>query len=159
MTFDDLADLPVLELAAPGALREEGIQAIRCGEKTALTGLLEIYAHAGEPLPQPGTRLCVVDSAGRPAAVIELTDVQKLRICEVDDEYAHAEGRGYTNASDWRRAHEEFFRSDYVADYLGHVPSIGDDTIVVLQRFKLIASNAHDPADHGAAERPTSGAR
>jgi uncharacterized protein YhfF len=115
-------DLPVLELALPGPERDSGIAAILAGEKTALTGLLQIHEHAGEPVPRPGQRFWVVNSAGQPAAVIELTDVRVVPICEVDDDYARAEGRGYADAAQWRRAHEEFFRSEGVAA-LGRLPA------------------------------------
>jgi uncharacterized protein YhfF len=30
----------------------------------------------------------------------------------VDDDYARAEDRGYADAAPWRRAHEDFFRSE-----------------------------------------------
>jgi uncharacterized protein YhfF len=62
-------DLPVLELAFPGPLRDSGVAAIVAGEKTALTGLLQILEHAGEPVPEPGQRFSVIDSMGQPAAV------------------------------------------------------------------------------------------
>jgi uncharacterized protein YhfF len=136
MTDDDL---PVLELAFPGPLRDSGVAAILAGEKTALTGLLQIHEHAGEPVPRPGQRFSVVDSAGEPAAVIELTEVHVVPISTVDDEYARAEGRGYADAADWRRAHEDFFQSEGVARFLGAVPVIDDDTLVVAERFRLIS--------------------
>jgi uncharacterized protein YhfF len=81
----------------------------------------------------------VIDSAGQPAAVIELTEVRVVPISTIDDEYARAEGRGYADAAEWRRAHEDFFRSDGVAQFLGAVPVIDDDTLVVTERFRLIS--------------------
>jgi len=124
-------DLPVLELAFPGRLRDSGVAAILAGEKTALTGLLQIHEHEGGPLPRPGQRFSVVDSAGQPAAVIELTEVAVVPISSVGDEYARAEGRGYADAAEWRRAHEDFFTSDGVARLLGATPVIDDHTLVV----------------------------
>ena len=140
------SDLPALELAFPGPLRDSGVAAVLAGEKTALTGLLQIYEHDGEPVPQPGQRFSVIDSMGRPAAVIELTEVRILPISMVDDDYALAEGRGYADAADWRRAHEEFFTSDGVAGYLGATPVIGADTLVVTERFRLVEPGASDGA-------------
>lgn len=148
-------DLPVIELASPGPLRDSGVAAILAGRKTAITGLMQIHEHAGEPVPLPGQRFVVVDSAGEPAAVIMMTEVRVLPISEVGDEYAHAEGRGYADAADWRRAHEEFFRSEPVARFLGAVPRIGDDTLVVTLRFRLVrpgstaarADGGDDPGD------------
>jgi uncharacterized protein YhfF len=131
-------DLPVLELAFPGPERDSGIAALLAGEKTAMTGLLQIHEHAAEPVPQSGQRFSVVDSKGQPAAVIEFTDVRVVPISEVDDDYARAEGRGYVDAAQWRRAHEEFFRSEGVAAFLGAVPKISDDTLVVTERFRLV---------------------
>jgi uncharacterized protein YhfF len=133
------ADLPVLELAAPGPERDSGIAAILAGTKTAMTGLPALHEAAGEPLPKAGDRLQVVDSAGLPVAVIELTHVALEPISTVTDAYAHAEGRGYRDAADWRTAHETFFRSDFVADYLGAALTLDDDTLVVTQRFRLVA--------------------
>lgn len=135
-------ELPELELAAPGPERDSGLAAILAGTKTALTGLLQIYEHAGEPLPRQGDRFAVLDSKGSPAAVIEVTDVRVQPISAVGDDYARAEGRGYADAAQWRSAHEEFFRSKFVAEFLGEVPHITDDTLVVTEYFRLVA-----PAD------------
>jgi hypothetical protein len=56
---------------------------------------------------------------GQPAAVIELDEVRVVPISAVDDEYARAEGRGYADAAEWRRAHEDFFRREGAAEFLG----------------------------------------
>ena len=130
--------MKILELAEPGPLRDSGVSAILAGTKTAMTGLPAIYEKDGEPLPAAGERYSVIDSDGKPVAVIELTRVATEPIGAVDDAYAHAEGRGYRDAADWRSAHEDFFRSDFVAEYLGFVPDFDDDTLVVTQWFRLI---------------------
>lgn len=137
----DSGELPALELAFPGPERDSGVAAILAGEKTALTGLLQIFEHAAEPVPEPGQRFSVLDSAGQPAAVIELTEVCVVPISEVGDDYARAEGRGYADATEWRRAHEDFFRSEGIAGFLGGTPVIGDGTLVVTERFRLIKLN------------------
>lgn len=131
-------DLPTLELAFPGPERGRGVAAILDGGKTALTGLLEIYRHAGEPVPTAGQRFSVLDSAGRPAVTVELVEVRVVPIAEVDDGFARAEGRGYADAAEWRAAHEEFFRGDGVAAFLGCTPVIDDGTPVVAQRFRVV---------------------
>jgi uncharacterized protein YhfF len=138
--------LPALELAFPGPDRDSGVAAILAGRKTALTGLLQILEHAAEPVPEPGQRFSVLDSVGQPAAVIELTEVRVARISAVDDEYARAEGRGYADAAEWHRAHEEFFRSEGIAEFLGATPVIDEATLVVTERFH--------GGPHGAGPRP-----
>src|ERR1035438_2297706 len=142
----DSGKLPALELAFPGPERDSGVAAILAGGKTALTGLLQILEHAGEPVPQPGQRFSVLDSAGQPAAAIELTEVRVVPISEVDDEYARAEGRGYADAAEWGRAHEEVFPRQRQAEFLGATPVIDDGTLVVTERFRLV--KAGNSADH-----------
>jgi uncharacterized protein YhfF len=65
--------------------------------------------------------------------------VDIVPISTVTDDYAHAEGRGYRDAAQWRAAHETFFQSDFVAEFLGHTPRFDDDTPVVTQHFRVIA--------------------
>ena len=120
--MEESAELPVMELGRPGSERDQGIAAIRSGTKTALTGLLEILEHEGEPVPVPGQRFLLIDSAGKPALVIELTEVAVMPVSEVGDGLAHAEGRGYADAAAWRAAHEELFTSPAVTAYLGFTP-------------------------------------
>ena len=131
-------DLPTLELAFPGPERDSGLAAILSGKKTALTGLVEIVEHAGEAVPQAGQRFSVLDSDGRPAVTIELVDVQVVPMKEIDDDFARAEGRGYADVAEWRRAHEEFFQSEGVSEFLGRVPVIDDDTLVIAERFTVV---------------------
>ncbi|MFC9281686.1 ASCH domain-containing protein [Streptomyces collinus] len=130
-------DLPSLELAFPGPERDHGVAAILRGRKTALTGLLEIYEHAGEAVPVAGQRFSVLGSDGLPAVTIELVEVRVVPVKEIDDDFARAEGRGYADAAAWRTAHEEFFRSDGVSEFLGRTPVVDDDTLVVAQRFRV----------------------
>ena len=138
MDADEIDHLPELELAFPGPLRDSGLAAILSGAKTAMTALLQAIEHAGEPVPQAGERFAVLDSAGKRAAVIELTEVRVVPISAVDDEYALAEGRGYRDRAEWRAAHEDFFRSEGIREFLGAEPEMNDDTLVVTERFRLI---------------------
>ena len=97
-------DLPVAEFAFPGPLRDQLVAAILAGEKTTTTGLAADYEHENEPLPGPGLRQVLVDSAGRPVAVIETTAVRVMRLADVDLNHALGEGEGYTSVADWRAA-------------------------------------------------------
>jgi uncharacterized protein YhfF len=47
-------DLPVIEFAFPGPLRDQLVAAILTGEKTTTTGLLADYERENEPLPATG---------------------------------------------------------------------------------------------------------
>jgi len=87
-------DLPVVEFAFPGRLRDQLVAAILAGEKTTTTGLVAEYEREDESLPVPGLRQVVVDSAGRPVAVIEATAVRVMRLADVDLDHALSEGEG-----------------------------------------------------------------
>src|SRR5579862_7366148 len=102
-----MEDLPVAEFAFPGPLRDQLVAAILDGSKTTTTSLLVEYEDEGEPLPEPGGRYAVADSAGQLVAVIETTAVRVLRLAEVDLAHALGEGEGYTTVAGWRTAHEE----------------------------------------------------
>ncbi|MGW1893337.1 hypothetical protein ACWCP6_24280 [Streptomyces sp. NPDC002004] len=61
---------------------------------------------------------------------------------EIDDDFARAEGRGYSDVAQWRAAHEEFFRSDGVCEFLGRTPVVDDDALVVAECFRVVAADA-----------------
>ncbi len=132
-------DLPVAEFAFPGPLRDQLVAAILSGEKTTTTGLLVGYERDGEPLPHPGLRQAVVDSAGHRVAVIETNAVRVVRLGDIDLAHAIGEGEGYSSVAEWRAGHELFWHSAEVRSELGDpVFTVDDDTLVVAQTFSLL---------------------
>jgi uncharacterized protein YhfF len=138
MSFEDL---PVAEFAFPGPLRDQLVAAIVAGDKTTTTGLVADYEYENEPLPRPGLRQVVVDSAGDPVTVIETTAVRVIRLGEVDLAHALGEGEGYLSVADWRAGHERFWHSADVRSALGDPEfTVSDDTLVVTQTFRLVGN-------------------
>jgi uncharacterized protein YhfF len=134
-------DLPVAEFAFPGPLRDQLVAAIVAGDKTTTSGLVADYEHEGEPLPQAGLRQMVVDSAGKPVAVIETTAVRVIRLADVDVAHALGEGEGYGSVAEWRAGHERFWHSAEMRGALGDPEfTVDDDTLVVAQTFRLIGN-------------------
>jgi len=132
-------DLPVAEFAFPGPLRDQLVAAILAGAKTTTTGLVADYEHEDVPLPVPGLREAVVDSAGHQVAVIETTAVRIMRLGDVDLDHALGEGEGYASVSEWRAGHERFWHSAEMRQALGDPAfTVGDDTLVVAQEFRLV---------------------
>jgi uncharacterized protein YhfF len=132
-------DLPVAEFAFPGPLRDQLVAAILDGRKTTTSGLVAGYEYENEPLPQPGLRQAVIDSAGQRVAVIEITAVRVLRLADVDLAHAVGEGEGYATVAEWRAGHEEFWHSAEVRESLGDPGfTVDDDTLVVAEAFRLI---------------------
>ena len=132
-------ELPVAEFAFPGPLRDQLVAAILAGTKTTTTGLVADYEHEDEPLPRPGLRQAVADSAGNRVAVIETTAVRVIRLGDVDLPHAMREGEGYNWVAEWRAGHEQFWHSKEMREVLGDPAfTVDDDTLVVAQTFRLV---------------------
>jgi uncharacterized protein YhfF len=132
-------DLPVMEFAFPGPLRDQLVAAVLAGDKTTTSGLTIDYEHEGDPLPRPGDRHAVIDSAGNRVAVIETIAVRVIRLGDVDLAHAVGEGEGYTSVAEWRAGHEQFWHSAEYRAALGDPEfTINDDTLMVAQAFRLL---------------------
>lgn len=131
--------MKLAEFAFPGPLRDRLVAAILAGEKTTTSGLLAEYEHYREELPKVGERELVVDSAERGVAVIETTEVRRLRLSEVDLKHAVDEGEGFETLAQWRTEHEKFWLSEKMRAVLrARSFTVDDDTIVVAQRFHVV---------------------
>lgn len=132
-------ELPRAEFAFPGPLRDQLVAAILAGAKTTTTGLLAEYELEAEPLPRPGQRSAVIDSADLPVAVLETVEVRVLALREIDLQHAVGEGEGYQSVAQWRAGHEEFWHSEEMRAALGDPAfAVTDDTQVVAERFRLV---------------------
>ncbi len=103
---------------------------VRNGPKRATAGLLSDYEREGEPLPQPGDLSIILDGHGSPVCVIRTTEVDIRPFGGMDEAFAWDEGEGDRTLEGWRRAHEWFFAQGGA--------TIGDDTLMVLERFELL---------------------
>ncbi|MCJ0870373.1 ASCH domain-containing protein [Streptomyces sp. AP-93] len=132
-------DLPPIEFAFPGPLRDLLVAAVLSGAKTTTTGVLADYEAAGDPLPVAGEMMVIVDSAERPVGVLEVTDVQVLRLADVGLQHALDEGEGFTSVAEWRSGHEEFWHGPQMREAIGDPHfTVDDDTPVVAERFRLV---------------------
>jgi uncharacterized protein YhfF len=137
--------LSVGEFAFPGSLRDQLVAAILAGAKTTTSGLLIGYERDGEPLPRPGDRWVVIDSAGEPVALIEVVAVRVIRLADVDLAHAVGEGEGFGTVAEWRAAHEVFWHSAELRAELGDLAfTVNDDTQIVAEEFRLVAGEQVD---------------
>jgi uncharacterized protein YhfF/GNAT superfamily N-acetyltransferase len=138
---DGGSDLPRWGFAFPGPLRDELTALALAGTKTTTAGLLVEQVLDDEPVPRPGDRAVLVDSAERPVAIVETVACRVVRLADVDDRHAIDEGEGYANAAEFRVAHERFW-SGYLDDLgrlLGEPAfAINDDTPIVAERFRVL---------------------
>lgn len=139
-TAPEFVGLPIGEFAFPGPLRDQLVAAILDGSKTSTTATLIEFEVEQEELPRVGEREVVVDSAGRGVAVTELTEVRMARLADVDLQHAIDEGEGFTTVAQWRAGHEDFWHSPDMREAMKDPEfTVDDTTMLVLQRFKVIA--------------------
>jgi len=84
-------------------------------------------------------RAVVVESHDRPVAVIELTDVRVVPLGTVDLAHVVDEGEGHATYRERRAAPEDFWGSDEVRSEVGPDFVLDDETLVVLERFRVVA--------------------
>ena len=112
------------------------LELVLAGPKRATAGALADYEHDGEPVPEVGDLSIVTDGAGRPRAVLRVTDVRVGPLSSVDDRFAWDEGEGDRTRAWWLEAHRGFFHR--------YLPTIGveydDDIATVFQRFEVVYS-------------------
>lgn len=132
--------LEPFELGTPGPLRNRLVAAVLAGEKTATSSLLVDYDD--EELPRPGDRYVLVDSAGAPVAIVEVTKVRIIRLADADAQLALDEGEGFGSVAEWREAHEAYWNAEGRPD--GDVASafsVNDDTRVVVEWFRVVPAS------------------
>lgn len=112
---------------------------VRAGAKTATAGLLWKWRRDGREPPAPGARQVIVDWAGQPLAVIEMTEVRTVPFEKVDEAFARDEGEGDGSLDYWRRVHWAFFARE--CERIGREPSPAMP--VICMRFRLV--HAVDP--------------
>lgn len=133
--------LPIFEFSFPGPLRDQLVAAVLDGSKTSTTGLLRGYEIEDLPLNEVGSQSAVIDSEGRPVAVIEITSVRVVQLGDVDLAHVLDEGEGLTTVAEWRAVHEQGWHSPAERAELGDPTFTANDaTPVVLQRFRLVTN-------------------
>ncbi|HUX03875.1 MAG TPA: ASCH domain-containing protein [Acidimicrobiales bacterium] len=136
---DSSSELPRSEFAFPGPLRDRLIGAILDGRKVTTTSLAVEYDIEHETLPCVGQRSIVVDSNNQPVCVIETVEVLIVPLGEVGYQHVVDEGEGHATVSEWRRGHENFWRSKEMVASLGDAaPALDNSTLVVLERFRVV---------------------
>lgn len=112
-------------------LADELLALVLDGTKTATAGALADYEAHDEQLPEPGDLAIVLDGAGEPRALLQVTHVEVRPFSEVDAEHAWLEGEGDRSLAHWREGHERFFARASVDGFDPAMP-------VVLERFVVL---------------------
>jgi uncharacterized protein YhfF len=111
-------------------LADELLALVLAGVKTGTSSAVASY-EPGETLPRPGVLSILVDSTGRPRALIRTTDVQRTRFRDVTEDFAASEGEDDRTLASWRLGHERYFRR-----FLGD--RFSEDIDVLCESFEVL---------------------
>ena len=131
-------DLAALTAHYPGAqtfrfgdgpgMCAELLALVRAGRKTATCGAAAEYAPDDPALPVVGRRDIALNWDGTPALVIETLHVERRRFCDMDADFALAEGENEDLAG-WQRDHRAYFERNGGFD---------PEMELVCERFRMV---------------------
>lgn len=101
---------------------------VRSGAKAATCGSLRYFTEDGEAMPVVGRCDVALEWDGAPGVVIETVEVTIRRFCDVDADFALAEGENDT-LKGWQQDHEAYFTRNGGFD---------PEMKLVCERFKVI---------------------
>lgn len=104
------------------------IELVRAGVKTATCGALRDFGEGGEAPPVVGRQDIVLNWDGTPALVVETLDVSTRRFCDMDEDFALAEGENDT-IEGWVRDHRAYFERNG-----GWEPEM----MLICERFRMV---------------------
>lgn len=109
-------------------------QLIVAGKKTATCSAHVLYEIENEPLPFVGMYTIVLDGSDDPVAIIRTNAVQKIKMNEVPESLALAEGEGDLTYEYWWNGHKKYFTKQLKA----HGLEFQEDMLLVFEEFELI---------------------
>jgi len=104
------------------------LELVRSGKKSATCGALRDFEAGGEAMPLVGRQDIALDWDGTPALVIETISVERHRFCDVQEDFALAEGES-GSLEGWRADHEAYFARNGGFD---------PEMMLVCERFRLV---------------------
>ena len=108
---------------------------VREGRKRATARVDMEFEKYGIPRRVPGDHWLVTDTAGDPACLVRITDVQAWSFLEVPLGFAQREGEGDNSLEYWRKVHKDYF----VLQCEQWGVEWSDDHLVCCEGFDLVA--------------------
>lgn len=116
------------------AMQSELCRMIVASQKRATASLALWYGADREALPRVGELRIVLDGAGIPRSVIEITEVREGPLDSADAQFAANEGEGDGSLEYWLAEHRRFFARELAAEGL----ALSDKVQVIFERFRLV---------------------
>ena len=106
---DDYPGAGTFKFGDNEALCQRLIKLVRTGKKTATCGAAREFDAEPDAMPVVGRCDIAANWDDTPALVIRTVEVSRKRFCDVDAEFALAEGENDT-LEGWRKDHKAFFK-------------------------------------------------
>ena len=107
---------------------------VRDGVKVATCSMKYWYETEGLPMPVVGHLMVVLNWAGEPSSIIQVTKVSECRFRQITAEWALAEGEGDKTLESWRRGHRAFFEKE--CEQIG-MP-FTEEIMLVQEHFRVV---------------------
>jgi uncharacterized protein YhfF len=104
------------------------------GIKTATAMLAWEYESMKKELPTVGSFSIVLDGSNKSVCVIETTEVKRILVGEIDEQFAHDYGEGDRTLLWWQKNAAKFYGT--IAESLGKIPS--KDMVLICERFRVV---------------------
>jgi len=119
---------------------DELAQLIIDGKKTATCSAHVLYELENEPLPEVGLYTIILNSKNDPVAIIRTSEVQIIKMNEVPEELALAEGEGDLTYEYWWNGHKKHF----TIELKEHGLEFSEDMLLIFERFELVDAKKID---------------
>jgi len=113
---------------------DELAQLIIDGKKTATCSAHVLYELENCPLPEAGLYTIILNSSNDPVAIIRTNEIQLIKMNEVPEELALAEGEGDLTFEYWWNGHKKFFTMELKE----HGLEFSEDMLLVFERFEVV---------------------
>ncbi|MBK9214382.1 MAG: ASCH domain-containing protein [Chloracidobacterium sp.] len=139
----DFCDLYSVDLDEPyqvwyfgnsAAMADELTALVLAGKKLATASLLKTNEIRPDDAPIVGGHSVVTDFHGEPKCVLQTTEIDHVRFCDVTAEFAALEGEGDLSLEYWRAVHRDYYERE--AKQLGF--AFDDQAIVCCEQFRLL---------------------
>lgn len=115
-------------------MADELLKLVLSKQKQATCELKHWFDSRGEALPKTGDYWIILDGEQNPRTVIQTTQVDLYKVCDVDDKFAWEEGEGDRSLAYWKHEHDLYFTRQAARDGFTY----SDSMICICERFKQV---------------------
>ncbi|GIT92895.1 hypothetical protein JANAI62_33530 [Jannaschia pagri] len=113
-------------------LCDEILALVRSGRKTATCEAMRVYGDGGDAFPEVGRRDIALEWDGRPAVMVETTEVTIRRWHDMDAAFVAAQGE-FRDLAHWQTGYRAYFE---------RTGGWSDDIEIMCERFRVVTDYA-----------------